>query len=278
MGGFLRLARDAGIAALYAAVTAIRAFAFDAALESGACSLENAVPATIAAVDDDFSLLLDDGRRATLSGVEFPQQTELRAAARKRLADWLAGRDVFLGAFSSTPDRWGRIPARLFAATGEGEAAPLVSVGESVLETGDGRFRPDPPATPCARSYLAAEATARRQTRGLWTQADFQPVDPTAPGSRETLLRSKGMVIVEGVIRSTGQSEKVIYLNFGEKRVSDFSVVILRRNLAMFASSGIDPLALAGRRARVRGLIETGFGPRIEIAAPAEIELVDEAR
>lgn len=264
-----KLARVALAAGLCAA--APRAVAIEAAGESGACSLEGAVPATVAAVDDDFSLLLDDGRRAALSGVEFPTQADLRAAARKRLQDWLAGRDVFLGAFSSAPDRWGRIPARLFAA--QTPASPLVSVAEAVLAAGDARVRPDPPADVCARAHLAAEAAARQKSRGLWALDEFRPLDA---GNRETLLRRKGMVLVEGLIRSIGQSEKVIYLNFGEKRAMEFSVVILRRNLAMFTASGIDPLALTGRRARVRGLIEAGVGPRIEISTPAEIELVDE--
>ena len=92
---------------------------------------------------------------------------------------------------------------------------------------------------------------------------------------RDALLRRKGMVVVEGAIRSVGETPGAIYLNFGEKRASDFAVVISRRNLAMFTGSGIDPRALAGRRARVRGLIETGFGPRIEISDPTEIEIAD---
>lgn len=248
------------------------ASALPPASETGACSLENAVPATVAAVDEDFDLLLDDGRRAALTGLEFPPQGDnLRADARKRLSDWLAGRDVFLGPQGPAPDRWGRSPARVFA-PGEERDGPLVSVGAALLEEGLARFRPDSPAADCARPFLGAEAPAREAKRGLWARQDFAPIDAGAiPPQR------KGMMVVEGVIHSVGETPRAIYLNFGEKRKSDFSVVISRRNLAMFSGSGIDPLTLGGRRARVRGLIETGFGPRIEIASPAEIELIDAA-
>lgn len=253
------------------------AFALPPAPETGPCSLDGAVPATVAAVDEDFELLLDDGRRAVLSGLEFPSPAkegpDVRAAARKRLSDWLTGRDIFLGAVASTPDRWGRVPSRLFAAAGEGANAPLVSVSAALLAAGEARFRPDPTAAACARDYLTAEAPAREAGLGLWARPEFHPISPSAPGAREDLVRRKGMVVVAGAIRSVGESERAIYLNFGEKRRDDFAVVISRRNLAMFA--GIEPRSLVGRMARVRGLIETGFGPRIEIVSPAEIEFVD---
>lgn len=253
------------------------AAALPPAPETGDCSLEGAAPATVAAVDEDFELLLDDGRRATLSGLEFPPKagegSAFREPAHRRLSGWLAGRDIFLGAFAAAPDRWGRASARAFAASGEGKDAPLVSVAAALLSAGEARFRPEPAAAPCAKDYLAAEAAAREAGRGLWSQPRFRVIDPGAPGAREDLLRRKGMVVVAGAIRSVGETTRAVYLNFGQKRRDDFSVVISRRNLTMFA--GIELRSLIGRRARVRGLVETGFGPRIEIATPAEIEFFE---
>jgi hypothetical protein len=46
----------------------------DAARESGPCSLAGISPAVVALVDDNFDLLLDDGRRVVLAGLEFPAQ------------------------------------------------------------------------------------------------------------------------------------------------------------------------------------------------------------
>jgi hypothetical protein len=260
------------VAAFVAAAWPSCAESLPAAPETGECSLEGAVPATVAAVDEDFELLLDDGRRAALAGLDFPppEMAELRAAIRSRLSSWLAGRDIFLGAFASTLDRWGRAPARIYASPAEGGAsAPLTSVAAALLSAGEARFRPDPMAAACAKAYLAAEAPARDS--GVGFGRGRSSVRVSAPGAVDDLKRRKGMIVVAGAIRSVGESRRAFYLNFGDKWRDSFTVVILRRNLAIFGQ--IEPRSLVGRRARVRGLIETGA--RIEIASPAEIEFVD---
>ncbi len=262
--------------------------------ESGPCSLDDAIPATVAAVDEDFELLLDDGRRAALSGLEFSPPAketdgargaqeaagaggkDLRAAAHKRLSSWLVGRDVFIGAFAAGSDRWGRTPVRTYAPAREGAEASIVSVGAALLEEGLARFRPDPPVAACAAEYRAAEATAREAARGLWSEAAARPV-VAGDGDAMTLRRRKGMAILEGKINSFGESKAAFYLNFGQKRTDNVSVVVLRRNLAILQASGIDPRTLVGRLVRVRGLVEAAFGPRIEISSPIEIEILEPA-
>ncbi|MGD9544728.1 MAG: thermonuclease family protein [Methylocystis sp.] len=272
---FFDLLRLRGAALAFGVAAAGPAFcaALPPAAETGACSLEGAEPATVAAVDDDFELLLDDGRRASLAGLDFPppEMTALRGAARKRLSAWVVGRDVFLGSFATKIDRWGRTPARVYASPAEGgSSAPLTAVAEALLSAGDARFRPDPVAADCAKAYLAAEAPARESGVGLWSQPEFRPIDVSAASAAD-LKERKGMVVVVGDVHSVGVSLHVFYLNFGDKWRDSFTVVISRRNLANFGQ--IEPRALVGRRARVRGLIETGS--RIEIATPAEIEFID---
>jgi endonuclease YncB( thermonuclease family) len=264
----------AAFAASMAAAWPASGQSLPAAAENGECSLEGAVPGTVAAVDEDFELLLDDGRRVALAGLDFPPPDtgDLRAAVRNRLAAWLPGRDVFVGAFAPAPDRWGRTPARLYASDPAGGAsAPLASVAEALLSAGDARFRPEPTAAACAKAYLAAEALARDAGVGLWSRPEFREIDVSAPDAVKALQRRKGMIVVVGAIRSVGESRRAFYLNFGDKWRDSFTVVISRRIFAMFWR--IEPRSLVGRRARVRGLIETGS--RIEIATPAEIEFVD---
>lgn len=238
------------------------------------CSLEAAVPVTVASIDSDFDILLDDGRRLALAGLEFPAATpgalHLRLEVHKQLSARLIGRLAFLDAGSAGPDRWGRIPARLYS-SGEGVDA-LVSLGEALLAAGLARFRPDPAAFACRNGALLAERAAREQRLGLWASADYFVVDASRS---EAFLNRKGMIVVEGVISGIGDAGGSIYLNFGPRRGVDFAAVIRKRNLGTFEQAGLSPRMLTGRRVRVRGLIETRFGPRMEIASPAEIELID---
>lgn len=288
-----RLGRaGAGAALALGLLLSAPARALPPAAESGPCSLVDANPGMVAAVDEDFDLLLDDGRRAALSGLEFPPPApasedsgageegratgkDLRAAAYRRLAAWLVGRDVFIGAFAAATDRWGRAPVRVYASAGEEAQAPIVSVGAALLEEGLARFRPDPPAASCANAYRAAEERARETARGLWADPDARTI--VAGDAVAALRRRKGMVVIEGKISSIGESRGTVYLNFGQKRIDNVSVVVLRRNLAILQASGIDPRTLVGRLVRVRGLVEAAFGPRIEISSPAEIEILEPA-
>lgn len=269
----LILLRRAAIAVFLAVVPPSLGASLRPAAETGECSLEGALPATVAAVDEDFELLLDDGRRAVLAGLDFPplDRRDLRAAIRSRLAGWLSGRDVFLGAFASTL-ALGQGPGENLHKPAEGgESTPLVSVAEALLLAGDARFRPDSTAAACAKTYLAAEARARDASAGLWSRPEFRPIDVSNSAAAADLNSRKGMIVVVGAIRSVGESRRSFYLNFGDKLRDSFTVVILRRNLANFGQ--FEPRSFVGRRARVRGLIETGS--RIEIATPAEIEFLD---
>ena len=251
------------------------------ASETGACSTEKSSPATIALVDDDFDLLLDDGRRLSLAGLDFPQgegeAAKLRAAALARLSTWLLGAQVFVETQRSAPDRWGRQPALIYAPATAEQGAPLVSVAAALLAEGLARFRPDPAAAVCAATYLAAEAPARREERGVFGADPVVDLTESTPGKLAALAHKKGMTVVEGVVRSVGKSRASLYLNFGTKRGADFAIVIFKRNKSIFAKNGVYPRTLAGRRVVVRGLIDWNYGPRMELFSPAELEVEDEA-
>jgi hypothetical protein len=244
------------------------------AAESGPCSLEDTVPATIAFIDVGFEFLLDDGRRVFLPGLEYPEDQPPRAAANKRFSSLVAGRDAFIQALATSPDRWGRIPALVFFAPEDG---PLVSAGELLLSEGLARFRPDPYAEVCADRYRAAEEQGRAERKGVWTSADNEIIKLSKDLNRnsEALLNRKGMILVEGVVFSVGQARGATYLNFGPRRNQDLTLVISQRNLAMFERVGVVPKTLAGRRVRARGLIDTNFGPHMELVVPSQLEVLD---
>lgn len=276
----LRLARTAfALLALLASPVPLEAAPLAPASETGPCSLAQASPATIALVDDDFDLLLDDGRRVGLAGLEFPaangEAAKLRADAWRRLSTWLVGAPVFLSELAPSPDRWGRRPAQVIATSGSDPNSPLVSIGAALLSEGLARYRPDPAAGTCIKVYLAAEGAARDSKLGVWS---LEPVIALANHNvslNNSLADKKGMVALSGVVHSIGETHSALFLNFGPRRGSDFAVMISQRNLAIFESSGVAPRTLTGRRVRVRGLIETNAGLRMEIASPAELELLD---
>jgi hypothetical protein len=260
----MRKAFLAGALALCAATPA-------AGEEAAPCGMEEAAPAEIAAVDADLDLLTQDGRRVALSGVDFPAEEGLRARARARLEERVApGRLVFLALHSSAPDRWGRLAGALFVEGEPGQAA-LVSLAEALLREGLVRFRPDPAAFGCRNGLLAAEAAGRGRALGLWAAGEYVVVDAGRP---DLITGRKGMVVVEGVVGGIGEAGGSLYLNFGPRRWADFAVVIWKRNLERFEQAGLRPRQLSGRRVRVRGLIETAYGPRMELVSPAQMEIV----
>jgi endonuclease YncB( thermonuclease family) len=259
------------------AVLAFSAPASAQAPETGPCSLAAAQPATVVRVEEDFSLRLDDGRRVHLVGLDFPSgDATTRDAALTRLIAWLDGAAVFVETFAATADRWGRLPAQIVTPAGEEPQAPLASVGATLIGEGLARFRPDAAATPCAPAYLAAERAPRERGLGLWAREPEIDASSEAPAMLDELARRRGMVVIAGTIRSVGETASAYYLNFAAKRREGLAIVIFRRNLAIFASHGLVPRTLMGRRVRVRGLIETQHGPRVEISTPLEIELLDD--
>lgn len=245
-----------------------------ATAQEGLCALEAAVPVEIVAVSEEPDLSTMDGRRLALAGVEPPASAAAREAARRFLAERVgAGRLAFLAAVATSPDRWGRIPSGVFV-EGRGSEAPLVSLAEALIAAGLARFRPDPAAFACRNGLLAAEAQARGRKLGLWASGEYHILDAARP---ETLFGQKGMVLAEGVVGAIGEAGGSLYLNFGPRRGTDFAVVIWKRNLETFAGAGTSPRLLTGRRVRVRGLIDTVSGPRMELHSPAQIELLDDA-
>jgi hypothetical protein len=240
----------------------------------GDCSLEDATPAIVVAVNADafggVEFLLDDGRRATLAGLDFPHPEPAKLQA---MSHWLTGELVFVA--PTALDRWGRFPSRLFAAAGSEPSTPLISVGAAAIQAGLARYRPDPAAAACRAPYLAAEAEARAGHAGIWANPDLWPINADRPEAAAVLSLRKGLTLVEGVVRSVGMGSRAVYLNFGPRRAGDFTVVISRRISYNQPDSGFDPDKLIGRRVRVRGLVDSGRGPRVEIAGPEDIELVE---
>ena len=233
----------------------------------------------VEAVDERFEITLEDGRRLRLAGIERPRPTPANpgrpAQVRDQLRGWLMkpGLRVDLELLAAVPDRWNRLPARLFAPGGEGTSQ---SVAEALVEAGLARVEIDPLARPCLRPLLALETKARREGLGLWRDPAFTVA---AAADRAGLAARAGeVVLVEGLVSGVGATTSRTYVNFGPIRTVDFAATVGRNNLAAFQKSGVILAQLSGKVVRVRGLVETQFGPQIELADPEAIELGSGAR
>jgi hypothetical protein len=124
----------------------------------------------------------------------------------------------------------------------------------------------------CAAMLTAAEAAARGEKRGIWT-------DPAAIKNAEStddILAGIGrFTLVEGRVLSVRQAGATTYLNFGRRWTRDFAVTISRRMLGAVEAAGVTVKSLENRRIRVRGWVEGHSGPRIEVVRAGQIEVLD---
>ena len=276
MGGW----RDGVIVAALAAAVAVGG-SFGAAAEeqpqpASACGGEIIARGTASRVSDGRTFVLDDGREVRLAAIEVPPLSEESgaapnsAAARDGLAALLAGAEIVLKqAEPQQTDRYGRIVAYAFVTRDGSERL----VQGDLLAAGFARVAPRAGSRACAMELLSRESAARRAKLGLWAGSYYDSLDAENPAA--VLARQGRFALVEGKVVSVRESGATIYVNFGRRWSTDFTVTILKRNERSFTAAGLEPKKLSGRRIRVRGWIEERGGPWIEAARPEQIEVTD---
>lgn len=242
---------------------------------AAACGLAVLPPGEVSEVVDARTLRLADGRAVRLAGIEVPAAATARGREAKFfLAALASGERVALKAAASDPtDRYGRLHAHVFIA-GEGLDR---SLQDAMLEGGLARVAARVGSYACATAFWAREQNARTARRGLWA-------DPEATLSAERpsdILAMRGrFATIEGTALSVRESGATIYVNFGRRWSQSFAVTIAKRNARMFGGAGLDAQRLAGRKLRVRGVVEAparSGAPRIDAAQPEQIEVVGAA-
>lgn len=236
------------------------------------CRLASAATGTVASVIDGRTLTLGDGREVRLAAIEVALPNEPGGAAAKAALEALvAGQAIELRGSGPAPetDRYGRLSAHGYVtrdnverwAEGELIAQGHARVSARVGERG------------CATALLARERAARAANLGLW--ADPYYVVRRADDAAAVAAERGRFAIVEGKVLSVRESGATIYVNFGRRWSQDFTVTIAKRNESAFASAGLEPKRLQGRRVRVRGWIEQRGGPWVEATRPEQIELAE---
>jgi hypothetical protein len=225
------------------------------------CKLTLIGEAKVAAVREDGTLMLADGRELKLAGIEVAD------GSRDALQAVAAGQMLRLERLGPEMDRYGRIVA--FAFPGESEQ----SLQATLLTQGGARVSARIGTKACAEALLTIERAARAQRRGLWADPNFALLQ--AENLTQLQAKRGHFALVEGKVLSVRESGATIYVNFGRRWTQDFTVIILKRHQRTFSGAGLEPKQLEGRRIRIRGWIEQRGGPVVMAEQPEQIELID---
>ncbi len=183
-------------------------------------------------------------------------------ATRSGLSALILGRCLSILPDAPPVDRYNRLYAQVYGDDGMWVQGELVRRGLVIVLPGL-----DSPER--IRQLLRLEAEARANHRGLWA-SDTYAVRPVDEAGRYVGT----LQLVEGEVHKATRVSSSIYLNFDEDWRTDFTIVIPANSLKAWKQAGVDPLQLAGKRVRVRGIIETSNGPMIEALQPEMIEVL----
>jgi endonuclease YncB( thermonuclease family) len=275
----VRLAGAAAFAVIYAAcfLSVVRA--------EEACPRAGTETARVTGVEPRLVLRLADGRALRLVGLDpvgpTPSSPDRDETARKAFEVQLKSTEVSVRFLADRPDRWGRLPAFVFRA-GRDTAGGLT--GEAIA-AGEGRYLVEPGTHVCRDALLAAEATARAGKLGLWGDPYYGIV---AVDDRAAFLeRSATLIVAEGKLVAVQPGTYRTTLRFappmaglaeaGRRRYGGRMLVatIVPHAMKTFQARKVDLRAMIGHRVRLRGLLDTRFGPQIELTDPDEIEMLD---
>ena len=242
----------------------------------GCEALQKGQLGTVIEVVDGDTLLLDDGSKVRMIGIQAPklalgrngfEDWPLADEAKRALADITLGAEVRLAFGDERMDRHGRVLAHVFV-----NSSPEIWAQQYMLKEGMARVYSFADNRFCLDELLKAESVARAENKGIWAHDYYQLRYADRP--KDLLTHIDDYELVEGRILSAKKAGSRIYLNFGRDWKEDFTIVIEKAGLRTFEKSGIDPLDYEGARVRVRGWIEMRDGPRINVTHPEQIEIL----
>jgi len=219
-------------------------------------------------VDERLDIELADGRTVRLGGLDAPSADrgapEIARAARDFLSERLIGREAELILLAGGTDRWGRTVADLSLPVSDPQ-----STAAALLSAGYARVRPEFETRGCAAERLAIEDGAREKDLGIWRDPDFAVIQSS--NSAALRRRSGRFVVIEGMVRRVGFARSRLYLELAPR--DGPAIVVARRLETALAREGRPVGGLVGKTIRARGALDDRFGPRIEVADPAMIEI-----
>jgi len=234
----------------------------------------------VAEVLDAETLALDDGIVVRLVNMISPRRPlwladevawDAAQLAHHALEGLARGRAVTWSFGGAREDRHGRLLAHVHVVPDDPAAAP-VWVQRRMIALGHARAAATRDNRACVTDLLAVEADARARRLGLWRRNHYRVRAGDSPD--EIIVLANHFHLVEGRVTAHTERGRRLYINFGDDWREDFTIMIAARDFDLFTDVGIDLAALEGKRLRVRGFVESYYGPMIEVTAPEQIELV----
>lgn len=227
-------------------------------------------------VIDGDTIELSDGSLVRYIGIDTPESwrkvdgkwvfdpERFAIDAAEFNAGLVKGKKVRLEYDVEKKDKYGRTLAHVFVDD--------LFVNGEMIKQGYARIYTFPPNVKYTDLLVSLQKEARENKRGFWGEMG----DEIVPAD-EAKKHIGSVKTVSGVILSTYESKKVVFLNFGSNYKTDFTAAIFRRNLKLFKSAGIDPVNYyEGKMVHVTGKIKEYNGPEIIVNHPSEIEVVGE--
>ena len=242
---------------------------------SPGCHLVSAGSATVKTIVDGDTVILGNGYQVRLVGIQAPKLPlgrknyptwPLAPEAKAALSDLTLGKTVELRYGGEREDRHGRRLAHLFV----GEEKTWVQgemVGQGLARTYsfyDNRS--------CVRKLQERESAARNDSLGIWDLKYYRLRQ--AADIEELLSLLNSFQLIEGRVTETAMVRGRVFLNFGKNYRDDFTAVISPKDMRRFRDGPIDPMALKGKKIRVRGWLESHNGPSIDVTHPEQIEFL----
>jgi micrococcal nuclease len=188
-------------------------------------------------------------------------ESDLGRIARDALRQLTSG-GVELRYAGAAQDRYGHVLAQIFAKE--------MWVQGELLRRGLARVHGRADNRTGLAAMLAIEAEARQAKRSLWARPYYGVREADAIG------RDAGrFLIVEGSVAQATAVSGGLYVNFGADWHSAFSLHLDSAAVKLCRAAGLDPTKLAGAHLRVRGFVEGGRRPLMEVTFPEQIERLD---
>ena len=213
---------------------------------------------------------MKDGKIIRLLGIDYPMGSEESALAGKMRLEKLIPESTEVMLYQTRSQKTGRtnrmghtLAHLVNKETGEWINGTMVAEGLAWAYTD--KSNPD-----MAEPLYMLEQKARETKKGLWAKDS-----PFGLLASDDAMEGDGTFrVVEGAIKSAGSSKNNLYLNFGNDRTKDFTVMISASLRKALAKKGVDPMGLSGKTVRVRGWIRNWNGPFMELDTPERLEIL----